>query len=185
MTRLGRVLAVLAPLTFLAGFDLIWELLWLFRKFAASLASNQGQPECKPILTEYQPILTDPEPGVDQQKESIGDGTVDIDVELYEPVDDSDSDIDMVFALLICALAQKGMGFGHLCHGSGLLLCLAMQGETENKEMNQDESLMDIDSADSGNPLAATEYVEELYKFYRENEVVYRQTMLILFLFGR
>jgi hypothetical protein len=50
---------------------------------------------------------------------------------------------------------------------------LAMQGdETENKDiMNQDESLMDIDSADSGNPLAATEYVEELYKFYRENEV--------------
>jgi len=177
MTRLGRVLAVLAPLTFLAGFDLIWVLLWLFRKFAASLSSKE-QPEC-------QPILTDLEPGVDQHKESIGDGTVDIDVELYEPVDDSDSDIDMVFALLICALAQKWMGFGHLCHGSGLLLCLAMQGETENKDMNQDESLMDIDSADSGNPLAATEYVEELYKFYRENEVVYCQTMLILFLFGR
>jgi len=177
MTRLGRVLAVLAPLTFLAGFDLIWVLLWLFRKFAASLSSKE-QPEC-------QPILTDLEPGVDQHKESIGDGTVDIDVELYEPVDDSDSDIDMVFALLICALAQKWMGFGHLCHGSGLLLCLAMQGETENKDMNQDESLMDIDSGDSGNPLAATEYVEELYKFYRENEVVYCQTMLILFLFGR
>ncbi|XP_066349352.1 cyclin-B2-1-like isoform X2 [Miscanthus floridulus] len=100
------------------------------RKFAASLSSKE-QPEC-------QPILTDLEPGVDQQKESIGDGTFDIDVELHEPVDDSDSDIDM--------------------------------GETENKEMNQDESLMDIDSADSGNPLAATEYVEELYKFYRENE---------------
>lgn len=78
------------------------------------------------------------------------------------------------------------MGFGHLCHGSGLLFCLAMQGETENKDiMNQDESLMDIDSADSGNPLAVTEYVEELYKFYRENEVVCCQTMLILFLFGR
>ncbi|KAF8656420.1 hypothetical protein HU200_060690 [Digitaria exilis] len=43
--------------------------------------------------------------------------------------------------------------------------------ETDNKEsVNQDESFMDIDSADSGNPLAATEYVEELYKFYRENE---------------
>jgi len=107
------------------------------RKFAASLASK-GQPECQPILTECQPILTDPEPGVDQQKESIGDGTVDIDVEIHELVDDSDSDIDM--------------------------------GETENKEMNQDEPLMDIDRADSGNPLAATEYVEELYKFYRENE---------------
>ncbi|XP_066398803.1 uncharacterized protein [Miscanthus floridulus] len=101
------------------------------RKYVASLGSK-GQPECLPIITDL-------EPGVDQQKESIGDGTVDVDVELYEPVDDSDSDIDM--------------------------------GETENKDiMNQDESLMDIDSADSGNRLAATEYVEELYKFYRENE---------------
>ncbi|CAL5015431.1 unnamed protein product [Urochloa decumbens] len=44
--------------------------------------------------------------------------------------------------------------------------------ETDHKEISvkEDESLMDIDSADSGNPLAATEYVEELYKFYRENE---------------
>ncbi|CAD6250975.1 unnamed protein product [Miscanthus lutarioriparius] len=83
------------------------------RKYVASLGSK-GQPECLPIIT-------DPKPGVDQQKESIGDGTVDVDVELYEPVDDSDSDIDMVFALLICAVAQKGMGFGHLCHCSGLL----------------------------------------------------------------
>lgn len=49
-----------------------------------------------------------------------------------------------------------------------------MQGATENKDiMNEDELLMDIDSADSGNPLAATEYVEELYTFYRENEVIY------------
>ncbi|AQK45693.1 cyclin superfamily protein, putative [Zea mays] len=102
------------------------------RKFVASLASK-GQPEC-------QPTGADPEPGVDQRKEPIGDGIIDIDVELDEPVDDSDCDVDM-------------------------------GDETENKDiMNQDESLMDIDSADSGNPLAATEYVEELYKFYRENE---------------
>lgn len=59
-----------------------------------------------------------------------------------------------------------------------------MQDETEHKDIiNEDESIMDIDSADSGNPLAATEYVEELYKFYRENEVVYCQTMLYLVYF--
>uniref|UniRef100_A0A0E0KTY7 Uncharacterized protein n=1 Tax=Oryza punctata TaxID=4537 RepID=A0A0E0KTY7_ORYPU len=40
----------------------------------------------------------------------------------------------------------------------------------ECNDTDEDESMMDIDSADSGNPLAATEYVEELYKFYRENE---------------
>jgi hypothetical protein len=45
--------------------------------------------------------------------------------------------------------------------------------ETDHKDsVNEDESIMDIDSADSGNPLAATEYVEELYKFYRQNEVI-------------
>jgi hypothetical protein len=42
----------------------------------------------------------------------------------------------------------------------------------ECNDTDEDESMMDIDSADSGNPLAATEYVEELYKFYRENEVI-------------
>ncbi|XP_062186262.1 cyclin-B2-1-like [Phragmites australis] len=42
--------------------------------------------------------------------------------------------------------------------------------EIEHKDSVNDESIMDIDSPDSGNPLAATEYVEELYKFYRENE---------------
>jgi G2/mitotic-specific cyclin-B, other len=35
-----------------------------------------------------------------------------------------------------------------------------------------DESIMDIDSADSRNPLAVTEYVKELYEFYRDNEVI-------------
>ena len=48
-----------------------------------------------------------------------------------------------------------------------------MQDETDHKDsVNEDESIMDIDNADSGNPLAATEYVEVLYKFYRENEVI-------------
>ncbi|KAK3141790.1 hypothetical protein QOZ80_4BG0338360 [Eleusine coracana subsp. coracana] len=40
----------------------------------------------------------------------------------------------------------------------------------DDKDSANDELIMDIDSADSRNPLAATEYVEELYKFYRENE---------------
>lgn len=53
-----------------------------------------------------------------------------------------------------------------------------MQDETDNKDSeNEDESIMDIDSTDSGNPLAATEYVDALYKFYRENEVISCQIM--------
>ncbi|KAG8065781.1 hypothetical protein GUJ93_ZPchr0004g38949 [Zizania palustris] len=42
--------------------------------------------------------------------------------------------------------------------------------ETERDDTEEEEFMMDIDSVDSGNPLAATEYVEEMYKFYRENE---------------
>ena len=65
------------------------------------------------------------------------------------------------------------MSFWHLCDGSDLVIRLVIQDETDHKDsVNEDESIMDIDNADSGNPLAATEYVEELYKFYRENEVI-------------
>jgi len=65
------------------------------------------------------------------------------------------------------------MSVWHLCDGSDLVIRLVIQDETDHKDsVNEDESIMDIDNADSGNPLAATEYVEELYKFYRENEVI-------------
>ena len=76
---------------FLAGSNLIWVLLWWFRKFAASLASKGGP--------EGQVTTTDPGLGADHNNEPIGDGTIDIDidVEQYEPV--PDVDIDMVFAL--------------------------------------------------------------------------------------
>ena len=43
--------------------------------------------------------------------------------------------------------------------------------ETEYEDNVEDAPLMDIDSAYSGNLLAATEHVKEIYKFYRENEV--------------
>ncbi|KAK1684734.1 hypothetical protein QYE76_045582 [Lolium multiflorum] len=44
------------------------------------------------------------------------------------------------------------------------------ENEFEDAASEDDESLMDIDSADAGNPLAATEYVQEMYKYYWENE---------------
>jgi hypothetical protein len=76
-------------LTFLGGSDLIWVLLWWFRKFAASLASK-GQPE-------RQATATDPGLGADHKKEPVSNGTIDIDLEQYEEA--PDVDIDMVFAL--------------------------------------------------------------------------------------
>ncbi|TVU14886.1 hypothetical protein EJB05_38383 [Eragrostis curvula] len=42
--------------------------------------------------------------------------------------------------------------------------------DEQHKDSPNDEMVMDIDKADSGNPLAATEYVEELYNFYRKTE---------------
>ena len=76
---------------FLGGSNLIWALLWWFRKFAASLASKGGP--------EGQVTTTDPGLGADHNKEPIGDGIIDIDIDVehYEPV--PDVDIDMVFAL--------------------------------------------------------------------------------------
>ncbi|KAL5216358.1 hypothetical protein ABZP36_007759 [Zizania latifolia] len=51
-----------------------------------------------------------------------------------------------------------------------ITVTLTLKDETECDDTEEEESMMDIDSVDSGNPLAATEYVEEMYKFYRENE---------------
>ncbi|WVZ86746.1 hypothetical protein U9M48_033482 [Paspalum notatum var. saurae] len=100
------------------------------RKFAASLASKS-----KP---ERQETTIDEAIGVDNhEKEPMGDCTIAIDVEQYEPVPHIDTDMDE---------------------------------EEIQDNVDEDGSVMDIDSADVGNPLAATEYVEELYKFYRENE---------------
>jgi hypothetical protein len=111
----------------------------------AQVRFDQQKPRIQGLHSICGDLTTDPKPGFDQQKESIDDDTIDIDVELYETVDDigSYSDINMLFALLIC--------FGHLCHGYCLLSFLAMQGETENKDIvDQDESFMDIDSAECG-----------------------------------
>ncbi|TVU25662.1 hypothetical protein EJB05_28166, partial [Eragrostis curvula] len=80
----------------------------VLQMYAASLVSKQHP--------KHQAIETDASPGVEHHKEaSIDDGTVDVDVELCETIDDTDK-------------------------------------------------------ADSKDPLAATEYVEELYNFYRETE---------------
>jgi len=82
------------------------------------------------------------------------------------PVHDSDNDINIVFALAICGVAQKGMSFGHLCYGSSLLSCLAMQGVAMNKDiMSLNELLMDIESADLGHPLVEENLLKSFTSF--------------------
>jgi hypothetical protein len=73
--------------------------------------------------------------------------------------------------VVIHTVCRKEWIFGILIKVPALLLCLTLQDE-EKKESVNDETIMDIDKADSGNPLAATDYVEELYNFYRETEVI-------------
>jgi hypothetical protein len=62
--------------------------------------------------------------------------------------------------------------FRRLHDRPSLLLRFVLQDE-ENRDSVNDEAIMDIDKADSGNQLAATEYVQELYNFYRETEVIF------------
>ena len=39
------------------------------------------------------------------------------------------------------------------------------------EEEEEEESVMDIDSSDKNNPLAVVEYINDIYDFYKNNEV--------------
>ena len=41
----------------------------------------------------------------------------------------------------------------------------------EGIEMKEEETVMDIDSSDKNNPLAVVEYINDIYDFYKNNEV--------------
>lgn len=45
--------------------------------------------------------------------------------------------------------------------------------------MEDQEPIVDIDGCDAKNPLAAVDYVEDLYEFYRNMEVQYILPLLI------
>lgn len=45
------------------------------------------------------------------------------------------------------------------------------QEEVEMEDVTVEEPILDIDVSDSKNSLAAVEYVQDLYEFYREMEV--------------
>jgi hypothetical protein len=60
----------------------------------------------------------------------------------------------------------------HLHDHPSLLLHFVLQ-DKENKNSVNDVANMVIDKANSGNQLAATESVEELYNFYRQTEVIF------------
>lgn len=43
--------------------------------------------------------------------------------------------------------------------------------EIEMEDLEEDTAVPDIDSFDSKNPLAVVDYVEDIYNFYRKDEV--------------
>lgn len=47
------------------------------------------------------------------------------------------------------------------------------------EDMDEDEPIVDIDSCDKNNPLAVTEYIEDVYAHYKKTEV----TFLIMYPF--
>lgn len=46
-----------------------------------------------------------------------------------------------------------------------------LQEEVEMEDIFEDDPILDIDGCDSKNPLAVTEYVDDIYSYYRKMEV--------------
>jgi predicted membrane protein len=115
-------------------------------------------------------FITDPKSGFDQHKESVDDDTIDIDVELY-----GRSTVLVVIAISTCylhfwfvlAIFVMAIAYYHFWQ------CRVRQKtRTLWTKMNR-SWILTVQSADLRNQLGVTEYAEELYKFYRENEVIY------------
>lgn len=58
--------------------------------------------------------------------------------------------------------------FGNLC-----FMEKSEEPEVEMEDASEDTTLVDIDSADAKNPLKVVGYVEEIYKTYRNIEVIF------------
>ncbi|KAK6160815.1 hypothetical protein DH2020_004196 [Rehmannia glutinosa] len=49
-----------------------------------------------------------------------------------------------------------------------------MDSEVEMEDINPEEPILDIDSCDKKNPLAVTEYIDDIYAYYKRTEVHYK-----------
>lgn len=45
--------------------------------------------------------------------------------------------------------------------------------DSNDIDIEEEESVMDIDSCDKTNPLAVVEYIDDIYCFYKKNEVTF------------
>ncbi|KAG8083065.1 hypothetical protein GUJ93_ZPchr0014g47684 [Zizania palustris] len=124
------------------------------------MLQKSGKEQQKPALVSRRPTTRDsaasftPKEQLDHQAAVTDDAAVVCVDPRKKPIPDDTVDED----LESCGPADV------------ITVTLTLKDETERDDTEEEESVMDIDSVDSGNPLAATEYVEEMYKFYRENE---------------
>lgn len=52
------------------------------------------------------------------------------------------------------------------------------------EEIDEEESVVDIDSADKNNPLAVVEYIDNIYAYYKKTEVNYSLLYLEFLIFA-
>ena len=49
-----------------------------------------------------------------------------------------------------------------------------MEDSNDTEEEEEEEAVMDIDSCDKKNPLAVVDYIDDIYDFYKKNEVTWQ-----------
>ncbi|KAK6160825.1 hypothetical protein DH2020_004206 [Rehmannia glutinosa] len=112
------------------------------RKFAAQLAGKEQQQP----LEEIRPSV---------QTASIAHQSVDciiIDADDYKNVDDHDVPMFVQHTEAMMEEIDR------------------MDSEVEMEDINPEEPILDIDSCDKKNPLAVTEYIDDIYAYYKRTE---------------
>ncbi|KAI3465444.1 hypothetical protein Pfo_022107 [Paulownia fortunei] len=112
------------------------------RKFAAQLAGKEQQPSLEEVRPSVQPVLS-----THQSNDCII-----IDADDYKNVDDHD--VPMFVQHTEAMLEEIDR----------------MDAEVEMEDINKEEPVVDIDSCDNKNPLAVTEYIDDIYAFYKKTE---------------
>ncbi|KAL0313899.1 UNVERIFIED_CONTAM: Cyclin-B2-4 [Sesamum angustifolium] len=116
------------------------------RKFAAQLAGKGQQQSIEEVRPSAQPVLS-----TNETRDCII-----IDADDYKNADDHDHDVPMFVQHTEAMLEEIDK----------------MDAEIEMEDIDADEPVLDIDSCDKKNPLAVTEYIDEIYAYYKKTEIL-------------
>ncbi|KAL0324867.1 UNVERIFIED_CONTAM: Cyclin-B2-3 [Sesamum calycinum] len=112
------------------------------RKFAAQLAGKGQLPSIEEVRPSAQPVLS-----TNETRDCII-----IDADDYKNADDHDVPMFVQHTEAMLEEIDK------------------MDAEIEMEDIDADEPVLDIDSCDKKNPLAVTEYIDEIYAYYKKTE---------------